>query len=109
MARQAALPLRGSSSPAQAPGRLYPVAQRAGAVPRGYEEGARHYRVFGRSRGQAGFSAQEPAEVGRTFETTPGMDSAGLEDPVRHAGDLFGLLAARAAGHVEVGNLGEDL
>jgi hypothetical protein len=85
------------------------VAKCLGTVLQGDQEGGRHYRVFGRGRREAGFGAQEPSEVSRTFETTPGMNTAGLEDPMRHAGNLFGLVAAGAAGHVEVGHLGEDL
>src|SRR5919107_1131349 len=70
-----------SPSPAHAPGWPYPVTECFGTILQGDQEGGRHYRIFGRGRREVGFGAQESSEVGRTFETTPGMDAAGFQGP----------------------------
>src|SRR5215212_10922786 len=89
--------------------RLEPVAQGIRTVLEGDEEGGSDDGILGRSRREAGVSAKEAAEVGYPFEAPPGMDTAGLQDPVSHTGDFLGLLATRAACHIEVGHLREDL
>src|SRR5215208_1824169 len=90
-------------------GRPEPVAQGVRTVLQGYQGGGGDDRILGRGRREAGVGAQQAAEVGYPFEPPPRVDTAGLQDPVRHPGDFLGLLAARAARHVEVGHLREDL
>src|ERR671913_282935 len=90
-------------------GRPEPVAQGIGTVLEGDEEGCGDDGILGRSRREARVCAEQAAEVGYPFEAPPGVDAAGLQDPVRHAGDFLGLLAARAGRHIEVGDLRENL
>src|SRR5215211_7317396 len=86
-----------------------PVAQGVRTILEGDEEGGSDDGILGRSRREAGISAEQAAEVGYPFEAPPGMDTPGLQDPVCHAGDVLGLLAARSARYIEVGHLREDL
>src|SRR5215208_1276237 len=90
-------------------GRPEPVAQGVMTVFQGYQEGGGDDGILGRGRREAGVGAQQAAEVGYPFEAPPGVDTAGLQNPVGHAGDFLGLLAACAGGHIEVRHLREDL
>src|SRR5215218_8403533 len=78
-----------TSSPSRS--RPQPLAQGVRTVLKGDEEGGSDDGILGRSRREAGVSAKEAAEVGYPFEAPPGMDTAGLQDPVCHTGDFRGL------------------
>src|SRR4029453_12870084 len=96
-----------TSSPSRS--RPQPVAQGVRTVLEGDEEGGSDDGILGRSRREARVSAKEAAEVGYPFEAPPGMDTAGLKDPVFQTGDFRALLAPAAPCHIEVGHLREDL
>src|SRR5687768_13455338 len=89
-------------------GRSEPVAQGVRTVLQGHEKSGGDDGIFGSSRREARVFSQQAAEVGYPFEAPPGVDTTGFQDTVRHAGDFFGLLAARATRHIEVGHLRED-
>src|SRR5215207_1918029 len=100
---------KSSPSSVYSRGRSEPVAQGVGTVLDGDEEGCGDDRILCGGRRETGIGVQEPAEVGYTFEAPPGVDAAGLEYPVRHAGDFLGLAPTGAPRNFQVGHLREDL